>query len=175
MVTQSRLGVVYMLRSGLLDDTQALLRNSSKQGREAYCVWVGELRQGKARVQEAWSVAANAGAAHANVSLDDVLALSDRVASQGWYILAQVHTHPGAAFHSPVDDQFPISNRPGFISVVVPDFARDGVGVGWAWFVFEGVGRWRELSDDEISRLFVQTHDTFWSRLWNGITGLRYF
>jgi hypothetical protein len=109
------------------------------------------------------------------VPLDDVLALGERVAKRGWYVLAQVHTHPGAAFHSPVDDQFPISNKPGFISIVVPNFARNRVEVGWAWFLLEGGGRWRQLKEEERAALFVRAQDSYWSRLWKGITGLLRF
>jgi hypothetical protein len=170
MTVSSRLGVVYELRPGLLEDTQALMRNSSKHGREAYCVWVGQLSHGRGLVEAVWPVAAKAGVAHAHVSLDDVLTLSDKVTSQGWFILAQVHTHPGSAFHSPVDDQHPISNKPGFISIVVPDFGKNPTGVGWAWFVLVGAGRWRELSDEEVARLFSRVRKGFWSHLWKDIT-----
>jgi hypothetical protein len=104
------------------------------------------------------------------VSLDDVLALSDKVVSRGWFILAQVHTHPGSAFHSPVDDRYPISNKPGFISIVVPNFGTDPTGVGWAWFVLVGAGQWRQLADEEVARLFVRIRKAFWSHLWKGIT-----
>jgi hypothetical protein len=39
-------------------------------------------------------------------------------------ICAQIHTHPGPAFHSKTDDLHPIIHVPGFVSIVVPDFAR---------------------------------------------------
>jgi hypothetical protein len=35
----------------------------------------------------------------------------------------QVHTHPGAAYHSSVDDDFPAVHTAGFLSLVIPDFA----------------------------------------------------
>jgi len=160
---------VYELRPGLLEETQVLIRNSSSHGREAYCVWVGQLHDGRGRVEAVWPVAASAGAAHAHISIDDVLALSDKVASRGWFILAQLHSHPGNAFHSPIDDQHPISNKPGFISVVVPNFGTDPTGVGWAWFVLIGAGRWRQLADREVARLFVRIRERFWRHVWKDI------
>ncbi len=39
-------------------------------------------------------------------------------------IRAQVHTHEGAAFHSKSDDRWPIVHMAGFLSLVVPRFAR---------------------------------------------------
>jgi hypothetical protein len=168
----SRLGLVYELPRGLLEKTQVLMRDSSNHGHEAYCVWVGALENGRGRIEAVWPVAAHADVAHARVSLDDVLELSDRLAAEGWFILAQVHTHPGRAFHSPVDDQFPISNKPGFISVVIPNFGTDEMGAGWAWFILLGSGRWRQLTEREIARLFVRARHGLWSQVWKGITGL---
>jgi len=48
-----------------------------------------------------------------------------------WLLLArsnrgiriQVHTHPHEAFHSRVDDEYPIIHSIGFLSLVIPDFA----------------------------------------------------
>lgn len=39
-------------------------------------------------------------------------------------IVAQVHSHPGEAFHSEVDDEWAIVRHVGALSLVVPDFAR---------------------------------------------------
>lgn len=38
-------------------------------------------------------------------------------------LLAQVHTHPGAAYHSQRDDAMAALQTPGFLSLVVPNFA----------------------------------------------------
>jgi hypothetical protein len=38
-------------------------------------------------------------------------------------VRVQVHTHPGEAFHSATDDAFPMICTPGFLSLVIPNFA----------------------------------------------------
>jgi hypothetical protein len=38
-------------------------------------------------------------------------------------VRAQVHTHPGRASHSSVDDRFALAPATGFMSLVIPDFA----------------------------------------------------
>lgn len=43
---------------------------------------------------------------------------SDRVR-----LLAQVHSHPTAAFHSPADDRWAIPRHVGALSIVIPRFA----------------------------------------------------
>lgn len=41
-------------------------------------------------------------------------------------LIAQVHSHPYRAFHSKIDDNFPLIHRTSFISIVVPFFAKAG-------------------------------------------------
>jgi hypothetical protein len=56
-----------------------------------------------------------------------------RLAVSKQSIKAQVHTHPGKAFHSATDDQWPIVSQPGFFSIVIPDFALGDVSLKSAW------------------------------------------
>jgi len=39
-------------------------------------------------------------------------------------IRAQMHTHPGEAFHSGIDDEWPMVGTADFISIVVPRFGQ---------------------------------------------------
>jgi hypothetical protein len=39
-------------------------------------------------------------------------------------LLVQIHSHPGEAFHSPGDDDLATSFHKGFLSIVVPNFAK---------------------------------------------------
>jgi hypothetical protein len=56
-----------------------------------------------------------------------------RLAVSKHSVKAQVHTHPGKAFHSTTDDQWPIVSQPGFLSIVIPDFAMGDVSFKSAW------------------------------------------
>jgi len=42
-------------------------------------------------------------------------------------VRVQVHTHPGAAYHSPRDDAHALIHTPGFLSLVIPNFALGDV------------------------------------------------
>ena len=50
-----------------------------------------------------------------------------QLAREGLAIRVQVHTHPGLAFHSETDDHWPVVSQPGFISIVIPNFAMGPV------------------------------------------------
>lgn len=66
-------------------------------------------------------------------------------------IRAQIHTHPGAAFHSTTDDQFPVVSHPGFISIVIPNFAIGILSLENAWVGrLETDGRWRAVAVNTV-------------------------
>ncbi len=69
-----------------------------------------------------------------------------KLAAAGTGIRVQVHTHPGAAFHSPTDDEYPIIHTPGFLSLVIPRFGLGPVGFAGAFLTEIGTdGQWHEL------------------------------
>jgi hypothetical protein len=62
-------------------------------------------------------------------------------------VKAQVHTHPGQAFHSAADDQWPIVSQAGFVSIVIPDFAAGEPSLDKAWVGrLQPDGKWRRLA-----------------------------
>jgi hypothetical protein len=62
-------------------------------------------------------------------------------------IKAQVHTHPGAAFHSDCDDRWPVVSQGGFLSIVIPKFAAGEPTLDGAWVGrLQSNGRWRQLA-----------------------------
>lgn len=66
-------------------------------------------------------------------------------------ILAQVHTHPGQAFHSTTDDCWPVVSQPGFISIVIPNFALGQMNLEGAWIGrLSSSGQWLSLKLSEV-------------------------
>jgi proteasome lid subunit RPN8/RPN11 len=62
-------------------------------------------------------------------------------------IRIQVHTHPGAAYHSSRDDALALVHTPGFLSLVIPDFALGPVGFDGAFLARRTQdGRWVGVS-----------------------------
>lgn len=75
-----------------------------------------------------------------------------RLAKERVGVRMQVHTHPGRAFHSATDDRWPIVQTPGFLSLVIPGFAKGSVGFEGAYLAeLDGSGKWRSrLISDHI-------------------------
>jgi hypothetical protein len=72
----------------------------------------------------------------------------------GERLIAQVHSHPTHAFHSPMDDDYAVVTKPGSLSLVVPDFAVRPFSVGdCAIFRLSGQGKWIEVKLASAHRL----------------------
>lgn len=65
-------------------------------------------------------------------------------------LIAQIHSHPGKAYHSSTDDAYPIIATVGGMSIVIPNFAKDEINVQrWAVYRLSGDNEWIELNNKE--------------------------
>jgi hypothetical protein len=63
-------------------------------------------------------------------------------------VRVQIHTHPGSAFHSRTDDEWPIVHTPGFLSLVIPHFAQGPADFQNSYLTeIQPDGAWREVVD----------------------------
>jgi hypothetical protein len=67
------------------------------------------------------------------------------LAEQEMSIRVQVHTHAGDAFHSATDDKWPVVAIPGFLSLVIPNFAMGPVGFDGAFLAELGANGFRQV------------------------------
>jgi hypothetical protein len=70
-----------------------------------------------------------------------------RLAASKRSVKVQIHTHPGHAFHSAIDDEWPIVSQVGFVSIVIPEFASGEPSLERAWVGYlQEDGKWRRLT-----------------------------
>ena len=78
------------------------------------------------------------------------------------FLLAQIHSHPKLAFHSHTDDEGAICGDAGFLSIVVPHYAKKDYGPA-DWAVFEltrdGWYPWK-TREERLERLVIRGHRT---------------
>ncbi|TFV57744.1 hypothetical protein E4P41_13880 [Geodermatophilus sp. DF01-2] len=149
----------YRVPRAVLDDTGALLRERGLLGFEAVVLWIGRVDS----PTEATVLAAVRPGQVAYRSDDgcavevppDALSEIISLLPAETFVLARVHTHPGAAYHSPVDDANMLIAHEGAISIVVPDFARDPVELTRCSVneLRHSTG-WRELPPDDVDAAF---------------------
>lgn len=137
--------MIYLVPQRVLDQTFDFFRRCGGGRRECQMLWTSSWRSPES-IAEAVHPAHRAHAGGFDVEDDWLTSFWLKLAATATGIRVQVHTHPGTAFHSPTDDEYPIINTPGFLSLVVPNFGLGPVGFAGAFLVEIGAdGRWREV------------------------------
>jgi hypothetical protein len=135
----------YRLPKSILDATFALFRECGRGHHECQALWLSPWRS----VSEITKVVhPKHRALGAGFSVDDqwLTTLWLAIARENMGVRIQVHTHPKAAFHSKTDDDYPIIHTPGFLSLVIPDFAMGEVGFGRAYLTeIQQDGSWKQV------------------------------
>lgn len=73
-------------------------------------------------------------------------------------LISQIHSHPSQAYHSEMDDRFPIVTKVGSLSIVVPNFAMDDIQIAnWAVYRLSRQVVWEKLDLKTISELIAIT------------------
>jgi hypothetical protein len=106
----------------IVRETVALLRSSPT--RERVVLWLGQRQAGFVRIHEVHLPVQETEADYFRIPPEGMSALFGYLRPRRWMIAAQVHTHPGSAFHSPADDRWAIVRHQGALSLVVPRFCQ---------------------------------------------------
>jgi hypothetical protein len=78
-----------------------------------------------------------------------IFALNRDCYEHGEFLAAQIHAHPGEAYHSGADDALALVRLPGSLSIVVPDFARGPLRQRrWSIYQCDVEGIWRPLTPE---------------------------
>jgi hypothetical protein len=147
----------FSVTGGILDRTEAAIRAAGADGYELFVLWTGAIND------EAFNVITPHVPKQTSYRLDTGLCV--RVAGAelhrlnrwmfeaGEILGVQVHSHPTAAYHSETDDAYPMVTVLGGLSIVVPQFGRDGIeGPGTAAYRLSRDG-WTELGSDGVARV----------------------
>jgi hypothetical protein len=153
----------FALSAALLDNTLTALRAEGKFCVESLVFWGGAVANGVAVVTHVFVPKGPGVYKHPlQVRINDqvIAALCGELDPPRLVLLGQVHTHMEEAFHSPSDDRFSM-DTPGYVSIVIPEFARGDVSARdrWAFYECEGSGRFRPIDGQERARRFLITPD----------------
>jgi hypothetical protein len=74
----------------------------------------------------------------------------------GLTLIAQIHSHPGRAYHSSTDDEFAVATTVGCFSLVVPDFARGPFEImRLASYRLDASGSWRSVPPSRAAQIIL--------------------
>lgn len=108
------------ISSSIAKVTQEHLRRKGAEQAEGVVLWRGTLKP--PRITTAMIPDQITSLGRFKVPLAERQRIAREQVGTGEFIVAQVHSHPERAFHSPVDDEEAIPRRVGSYSLVVPDF-----------------------------------------------------
>jgi proteasome lid subunit RPN8/RPN11 len=111
----------------ILDETSVILRQAGTEEVEAWVLWVGRSEGTEFQVVDYRVPRQNATMVSTTVDQDAIIELFDELRDTGLHLGIQVHSHPGAAFHSATDNEHPIATQYGSLSIVVPNFCESGM------------------------------------------------
>lgn len=157
----SHLSQVHALRvpSRVIDETWRALRDYAEERNEGFVLWLGQLQDAEAVVDTAFvppqeSVQSEEGVGYF-VTTETLFGLNVRLSETKLKLLAQVHSHPGRAYHSTTDDAYAVVTTEGGFSIVVPDFAADEPSPSrCAVYRLQGA-RWRQLTSRDVKNIMI--------------------
>jgi hypothetical protein len=131
--------------AAVFEDTFTRLRTCGDGQRECQSLWVGPWATPD-RVTRSIHPAHTASAVGFQLDPAWLNEFWEELAAKDEGVRVQIHTHPGAAYHSAIDDAFPMLTTPGFLSLVIPRFAQGPLGFQGAFLAqLSADMRWREV------------------------------
>jgi hypothetical protein len=152
-----RLEGVYIPRH-ILVDTEKHLQYHGRRGNEGLVYWSGHNYKNEATIKRCLYPVQHNTSVTVDVYRDELARINLLLEERDEVLIAQVHSHPGMAFHSGRDDDLPITFYIGFMSFVVPNFCAGGIkGINdFELWEHVGFGKWRYIdSEDKLSRLRI--------------------
>ena len=108
----------------VLQTTIAILRRGGARGKERAALWLATAAPRKpAAIVEVYEPDQVAEVDYFRLLPVSMRLLMDHLRSTRRRIVAQIHTHPGHAFHSEMDAEWAIVRHVGALSLVLPRFA----------------------------------------------------
>lgn len=137
----------------LVEETLGLLREAGSRPAEGIVLWLGRRGDHVIHVSEAHVPIHESDRDYFRIPPEGMAALMRKLGDEGLFVAAQVHSHPGAAFHSEADDRWAIVRHVGALSLVVPHFARTTTAATFlsdaAVFRLSAANRWTAVAHAE--------------------------
>ena len=146
--------------SSLVDATLTRLREAGQDRRECVMLWLGRREGEFLRVYEAYRPIQKAAEDMFEIPRVGMTALHAELRKRRLMVAAQVHSHPGEAFHSRADDRWAIIRHEGALSLVVPHFASETTRFNFLdqtkIYQFAAAARWTEVPRMQVEGSWLQ-------------------
>jgi len=143
----------------VVSETLTMLRSAGMIRKECVVLWLSSRREDARLVVEAYRPEHVAEPDRFWIPAASMDSLMEHLREHRLSLVAQVHSHPKAAFHSSADDKYAIVRHEGALSIVVPEFAA-GVTAGSftgrsAFFSLDASNSWNEIPGESLPEHFA--------------------
>jgi proteasome lid subunit RPN8/RPN11 len=140
------------ISSAQIAETIKLLREAGRQ--ECILLWLGRREHGLQRIIDVYKPLQEADRDYFEIPRQGMTVLMERLRTERLYVVSQVHTHPGLAFHSRADDKWAIIRHAGALSIVLPFFAESTTVENFlqesAVLQLDSSNRWNEVTSEHV-------------------------
>jgi len=139
----------------IIQKTLSFLQKNGLENKESICLWVGKNINGNFFIKEIIFPKQLNNFISFRVSADELDRINRELYEKKLKLIVQIHSHPRVAFHSHIDDEFPLVTTLGSFSIVIPYFGY----VSGNDFKEYGIYRlksfgWVKLSKTKIESIF---------------------
>ena len=122
----------FRIKASAMNDTMDAIRSAGREGYELFVIWSGTLDDdvfavARVHIPEQVSYKLAPGLC-VRIEGSELHRLNVWLFNAQQIVGAQVHSHPGEAYHSEIDNTYPVATLDGSLSIVLPFFGRDGWG-----------------------------------------------
>ena len=140
-----------LVTAGALDDLMTALMQSQRLRHEGVAYLLGRTDGTVTLAVAVFAPEAQTTAGSFHVQTRAMASCTRAAARFELQVVAQVHTHPGRAYHSDGDVEGAKIRYPGYASLVLPEYGRHLPSLaGAAAYLWQKPYGWVELSDDDI-------------------------
>lgn len=149
-----------LVPGALVSEAHAHLQEVGTRDFEGQALWAGR-REGPAfhvshTLIPAQTGFRTAGGVGVYVEAEELHRINVWLYQQQLSLIAQLHSHPGSAYHSDTDDAFPVATTVGCLSIVVPSFAQEPFALSACAVYRLRPGRgWASLTPAEAQQLIT--------------------
>jgi hypothetical protein len=141
-----------------LDFVFKYVRTMGGKGMEGIALWAGRMHERIFEVQTTIIPTQTASQLESgllySVGGSELHRINQWLYENNQTLIAQLHSHPGKAYHSEMDDRYPVIATLGGLSVVIPDFGFSAFSLeDWAIYRLSPQKIWTELTQPAIRSL----------------------
>jgi proteasome lid subunit RPN8/RPN11 len=139
----------------IFNKTLGFFQDHGRDGQEAICLWAGRYCEKVFLITDVIFPKQQAGYASYQIEEHEMHRINKELNDRTLQVVAQLHSHPCEAFHSLIDDLFPVITMIGGLSIVVPRFGKILKKDFTECCVYKLTSNgWDELNRGEVIRLF---------------------